>query len=105
MAFTGFYGVGEQRRAPAMEVYEGTELTPWLRGTGATEDDMVGDPRKMAEAMIRVAESDDPPRRQLLGSDAYALVRDALTERLRAVEDQRDLALSTDRDALRQEST
>jgi hypothetical protein len=37
--------------------------------------------------MIHIAESEDPPRRQLLGSDAYAIVRDELTERLRALED------------------
>ncbi|WP_433174132.1 SDR family oxidoreductase [Actinoallomurus sp. CA-150999] len=103
MAGTGFYGAGEQRRAPALAVYEGTELTPWLRGTGVSEGDMPGDLPKMAEAMIRIAESDDPPRRQLLGSDAYTLVRDTLTERLRALDDQRDLALSTDRDGLRRE--
>jgi NAD(P)-dependent dehydrogenase (short-subunit alcohol dehydrogenase family) len=97
MASTSFYGGGDPLRAPALEVYEGTELTPWLRGTGANEEDMPGDPRKMAEAMIHIAESEDPPRRQLLGSDAYAIVRDELTERLRALEDQRGLALSTDR--------
>ncbi|MCW2946206.1 MAG: Short-chain dehydrogenase/reductase [Actinoallomurus sp.] len=101
MASTSFYGGGDALRAPALEVYEGTELTPWLRGTGVNEDDMPGDPRKMADAMIRIAESEDPPRRQLLGSDAYAMVRDGLTERLRALEDQRGLALSTDLDAHR----
>ncbi|MCO6011144.1 SDR family oxidoreductase [Actinoallomurus purpureus] len=101
MAGTSFYGGGEPPRAPALDVYEGTELTPWLRGTGVSENDMPGDLRKMAEAMIRIAESDDPPRRQLLGSDAYAMVREALTERVRALDDQRALALSTDRDAHR----
>ncbi|GAB3966998.1 SDR family oxidoreductase [Actinoallomurus acanthiterrae] len=103
MAGTGFYGTGEERRAPTLAVYEGTELTPWLRGTGVSEDDMPGDLHKMAEAMIRIAESADPPRRQLLGSDAHTLVRDALTDRLRALDDQRDLALSTDRDGLRRQ--
>lgn len=34
----------------------------------------------------------------LLGSDAYALVRDALTARLEAIEAQREVALGTDRD-------
>ncbi|MCW2914963.1 MAG: Short-chain dehydrogenase/reductase [Actinomycetia bacterium] len=98
MASTSFYGGGAPLQAPALDVYEGTEMTPWLRGTGVNEGDMPGDPRKMAAAMIRVAELDDPPRRQLLGSDAYTLVRDALAERLRAVEGQREIAFSTDAD-------
>jgi NAD(P)-dependent dehydrogenase (short-subunit alcohol dehydrogenase family) len=101
MAATSFYGgTGEPMRAPALEAYEGGELTPWLRGAGANEDDMPGDPAKMATAMIAVAEADDPPRRLLLGSDAFDLVRATLDERLRAVDAQRDLAVSTDRDAV-----
>ena len=58
--------------------------------------DMPGDQAKVVAAMIDVAELDDPPRRLLLGSDAYTLVRTALAERLAAVEAQRQLAHSTD---------
>jgi hypothetical protein len=58
--------------------------------------DMPGDQAKVVAAMIDVAELDDPPRRLLLGSDAYTLVRGALAERLAAVEAQRQLAHSTD---------
>ena len=43
-------------------------------------------------------ELEHPPRRQLLGSDAWTVVRDALTERLEAVEAQREMALTTDAD-------
>ncbi len=39
-------------------------------------------------------------RRLLLGSDAYAMVREALTARLARVEAQRELARSTDVDEL-----
>ena len=93
---TGFYGAVD--RAPELRAYDGTPAADFLRGGGVPEADMPGDPRKAAEAMIRVAELDDPPRRQLLGSDAYAMVRDALTQRLQAVEAQREIALTSDRD-------
>jgi hypothetical protein len=41
---------------------------------------MPGDPRKVAEAMIHIGELAEPPRRQLLGSDAYRRVSDALQD-------------------------
>lgn len=55
--------------------------------------------------MIRIGELERPPRRQLLGSDAYTMVRDALTERLKAVEAQREIALTTDRDSFHPTAT
>ena len=48
--------------------------------------------------MIDAALSPDPPRRLLLGSDAYRLVHEALAARLADVEAQQDLAPSTDVD-------
>jgi hypothetical protein len=39
---------------------------------------MPGDQSKVVAAMIDVAEADDPPRRLLLGSDAYGLVHGPL---------------------------
>ncbi|WP_329521335.1 hypothetical protein [Spirillospora sp. NBC_01491] len=59
-------------------------------------EDMPGDQAKVVAAMIDVAEAADPPRRLLLGSDAYALVHAAMVERLAAVEAQKDVAYSTD---------
>ena len=49
-------------------------------------------------AMIDAALSPDPPRRLLLGSDAYRLVHAALAARLAEAEAQQDLAASTDVD-------
>lgn len=65
-------------------------------------EQMPGDQSKVVTAMIDAALSPDPPRRLLLGSDAYALVHDALTARLAAAEAQRDLAASTDVDGWRE---
>ncbi len=55
-----------------------------------------GDPRKIAAAIIASADQTPAPKRLTLGSDAYALVHAALTERLAALENQRALAHSTD---------
>jgi len=71
---------------------------PTIRRTDIPLDQMPGDPAKVAAAMIRIAELDKPPRRQLLGSDAYRLVHDALTQRLNDVEAQHAVALTTDYD-------
>jgi hypothetical protein len=59
---------------------------------------MPGDQATVVAAMIDAALAPDPPRRLLLGSDAYRLVHNALAARLAGVEAQRDQAASTDVD-------
>ena len=81
-------------RVPASEPYQDT---PTDRAPLPLER-MPGDQGKVVAAMIDAALSQDPPRRLLLGSDAYTLVRDALTARLADVEAHKDLAASTDVD-------
>ena len=50
----------------------------------------------MAQAMIDSVYASPAPRRLSLGSDAYAMIRAALTDRLAALDAQRAIALSTD---------
>ena len=57
---------------------------------------LIGDPRKMVEIMIDSVEQNPAPKRIALGSDSYAVIRKALTERRAALEAQKDLAFSTD---------
>lgn len=84
---------------PHPPAYEGTPAVEFMRAdAGRSVTDVAGDPRKMAEAIIRIGEQDDPPRRQLLGSDAYDNVTQALSERLDALRAQRDVAVTTDAD-------
>lgn len=59
---------------------------------------LAGDPAKMADAMIAAAESEEPPRRLLLGSDAYGQVHPAVAGRLAEIEAQRDACGRTDAD-------
>lgn len=55
-----------------------------------------GDPVKMVDAMIASVARSPAPRRLVLGSDAYAAIRSALSERLSEVEAQKDTAPLTD---------
>jgi NAD(P)-dependent dehydrogenase (short-subunit alcohol dehydrogenase family) len=59
---------------------------------------LAGDPVKVADAMIAAVESDEPPRRLLLGSDAYGQVQPAMAGRLAEIEAQRDSCGRTDAD-------
>jgi NAD(P)-dependent dehydrogenase (short-subunit alcohol dehydrogenase family) len=65
---------------------------------GHPPEAMRGDLGKMARMTIIAADADEPPKRLLLGSDAYGMVRSALTTRLALVDSQRELARSADVD-------
>ncbi len=81
-------------RVPVSQPYQGT---PADRAPIPLER-MPGDQAKVVAAMIDVGLAADPPRRLLLGSDAYRLVHDALAARLAGVEAQQDQAAATDVD-------
>ncbi|RFA30986.1 short-chain dehydrogenase/reductase [Alkalilimnicola ehrlichii] len=57
---------------------------------------IAGDPERMTDAMIAVADQPDPPLRLVLGGTSYHAVRDALSARLDELEAQRETAFSTD---------
>lgn len=96
MSRTGFGGASADV-APPLAAYADTPAAAFVRGHLPLEA-MPGHPRKMAAAMIAVAELADPPLRQALGSDADAMIRATLLARLDAMDEHRDLALSTDAD-------
>jgi NAD(P)-dependent dehydrogenase (short-subunit alcohol dehydrogenase family) len=56
----------------------------------------IGDPAKMAKIMIDSIDQNPAPQRIVLGNDAYNAIHKALSERLAALEAQKDLAGSTD---------
>lgn len=56
----------------------------------------IGDPAKMVQCMIASVDQNPAPMRLALGSDAYTVMHKQLTERLAALEGQRELAFSTD---------
>jgi NAD(P)-dependent dehydrogenase (short-subunit alcohol dehydrogenase family) len=79
-----------------MKVYEETPAGALRKAIETNAFTPVGDPAKIARAMIACVEEKQAPKRLTLGSDAFALVHAALTERLAALEAQKNLALSTD---------
>jgi NAD(P)-dependent dehydrogenase (short-subunit alcohol dehydrogenase family) len=85
--------------APAMQEYAAGPAG-YLRNliTTLPQAALAGDPLKMADAMIAAVESGDPPRRLLLGSDAYGQVQPAMASRLAEIEAQRDDCGRTDAD-------
>jgi NAD(P)-dependent dehydrogenase (short-subunit alcohol dehydrogenase family) len=58
----------------------------------------LGDPAKVAQVILQVADMDDPPVRLLLGSEAYAYATAAAHAQLASDERWRELSRSTDRD-------
>ena len=55
-----------------------------------------GDPAKIAKVIISSVDQNPAPKRIALGSDAYGAIHKALTDRLSALEAQREVAFSTD---------
>jgi len=92
MIRTSFYEAAI--RVPVSEPYRGgpADRTP------IPVERMPGSQARVVAAMIEAALSENPPRRLLLGSDAYNLVTHALNERLASFERQKALAFSTDVD-------
>jgi NAD(P)-dependent dehydrogenase (short-subunit alcohol dehydrogenase family) len=92
-AATGFRGRTSQLAEP-LTAYDGT---PAAMVRGIREyDHYVGDPVKMAAAIIASADATPAPRRLVLGSDSYNFMHDALLERLAEIEAQEQSAGSTD---------
>ncbi len=91
--------VGGLVSPPPLAVYEDTPAGEMRRALVSGAFTATGDARKMAQIMIDSADQHPAPRRLTLGSGAYASVQEALTERLKALEAQKDLALASDVDA------
>ncbi len=68
----------------------------FVRGIQSPAFQSLGNPSKMAAAIIDSVDQTAAPLRIVLGSDAYGMIRAALTERLAELEAQKDLAYSTD---------
>ncbi|WP_458094182.1 SDR family oxidoreductase [Roseomonas sp. WA12] len=83
---------------PPIAAYEDTPAGEMRRALASGAFAVRGDAGKMARAMIEVADRDRAPLRLTMGRDAYERVHAALTGRLAALEAQREIAFSTDKD-------
>jgi NAD(P)-dependent dehydrogenase (short-subunit alcohol dehydrogenase family) len=87
---------GNSRIGPALEAYENTPAGMTRKILADTSRQPIGDAAKMAEVILASADQNPAPRRLVLGSDSYTVIERALTERLAAVQAQKELAFSTD---------
>lgn len=103
---TNFVG-GHGAFGSDLAAYQGTPVAQTLqqmRGDvpGIKIEDLLkmiaGDPRKMAHQIVNNADQVHSPLRMTLGSDAYQKIHASLSERLAALEAQKELADATDAD-------
>ncbi len=86
-------------RPVAMSVYDDTPAGAVRQAIDSGSFVIKGDAARTVNAIIAAADTAKPPLRLALGSVAYGSISQALADRLAALEVQRNLALSADRDA------
>ncbi|QYA15945.1 SDR family oxidoreductase [Rhizobium sp. AB2/73] len=86
--------------ADPMDIYDDTPAGSVRRAITDGSFQIKGDAARTVAAILSAAESEKPPLRLTLGSTAYSSISQALSARLSALEAQRDVAVSTDRQEL-----
>ena len=79
-----------------IEAYKGTSAAMVHTMIKDTSRLPPGDPAKMVKIIVDSVDQNPAPKRIALGSDAYGAIHQALTDRLSALEAQRDVAFLTD---------
>jgi NAD(P)-dependent dehydrogenase (short-subunit alcohol dehydrogenase family) len=83
---------------PVSEPYQGTVGVMARLHHEDAAPPALGDPAKVAQVVVAIADMDEPPLRLILGSEAYAYATAAARARAQADEAWYDLSVSTDRD-------
>ena len=91
------FGASLVRVAP-MDVYDDTPAGAVRRAVAEGSFAINGDAARTADAMISAADRARPALRLALGSSAYNSISRTLAQRLAAIEAQREVAFSADRD-------
>lgn len=94
-ARTGFR-YNSSQLAPKLDAYDISPASMARRMLEEATSVPIGDPARMAALMIASADQHPAPQRLALGSDAYTAMHRQLSARLAALEEQKDLAFSTD---------
>jgi hypothetical protein len=81
-----------------MDIYKDTPAAAVRRAFSEGSFAVKGDAGRTVDAMVSAADSAKPALRLALGSTAYDSISRALAKRLAAIEAQRDVAFSADRD-------
>ena len=82
---------------PMPQAYKSTAVGMYFRLLAMGKFPRIGDPAKVADAILALADSEDPPTRLTLGSDSYRNIERALSRRLSELERQRESAGVTDK--------
>jgi NAD(P)-dependent dehydrogenase (short-subunit alcohol dehydrogenase family) len=83
---------------PVSEPYQATVGVMAALHRNDDSPPVLGDPAKVAQVVLAVADMDDPPLRLILGSEAYAYATAAAAARAESDAKWHDLTVSTDRD-------
>jgi NAD(P)-dependent dehydrogenase (short-subunit alcohol dehydrogenase family) len=91
------FGKGGLRFGAPLDAYD-TSPAAAVRGfsNGVPTHLLVGDPARIAAAMIDSVDQEPAPLRLVLGSDSWTAITTALESRLAAVRPQKDIASATD---------
>lgn len=81
---------------PALAAYESSPAHLARKMIEAATAIPLGDPVKMVQRMIDSSDQHPAPKRLVLGSDAYAVMHQQISQRLSELEAQRELAPGTD---------
>ncbi len=92
------FGTGLDHATP-LPCYEKTPAGEVRRAIASGDFAIKGDALNTVRAMIAAAGEVNPPLRLALGSTAYASISHALTERLRALEAQKGVTFSADKES------
>lgn len=95
-ARTGFREAAASSAGSAPDAYAGMPVGMVKAFLSDTSRMPVGDPAKMAAAVIDSVERFPAPRRLVLGSDAFSAIEKALAARTKELEASRSIALKTD---------
>lgn len=87
---------GSSRLAARLDAYDASPASHARRMIEEGSAVPPGDPAKMVARMIASVEQEPAPRRLALGGDAWNAMHAQLTERLAALEAQKEIAFSTD---------
>lgn len=90
---TDWSGRSAARKKSEIDEYQ-TLIAPFVEGQNTGKEP--GDPKKAAEAIIQVVNTDVPPLRLLLGRDAYKVAVNKFTNLLKTIDDWKDVSLNAD---------
>ena len=86
------------RVPPVSQPYQATVGAMARLHQGTDSPPVLGDPAKVAQVVLKIADMDQPPLRLILGSEAYAYATAAAQDRAASDAAWHDLSVSTDRD-------